>query len=698
MDARKNFAFSLVATAPSPATSGTQVGLTASTASRFPTVPFNVVAKPFGAAATTDNAEILRVTGISGDIFTVTRAQGGTTAKSIDIGWEIYQGFLVSDKDELATTQFDSNDKPTIESEAATIPVNNVVVKNAATGAAPEIRAKGTDTNIDLAILAKGTGSVKFGTALLKLPNADGTAGQLLKTDGAAGLSWVTPSAGQAVYDAVVAPSGADYTTLGAALAAGKRTIFVKNGTYTETTLNTAWTGTVPLTIIGENRVKTIITLPNSSTGFLNVNYSDAYFANFTLQAGTTSLDQENRGCMYVNSDRLVMVNVEIKGTSATLTNGSLLYFENGKGSARFYNCYFTNENTYGSVVAYGNSNDNLFIGCTWTGTKGPWIMSTGYGAAGASKRWKVMGCTFIGPDGRGGTRGVTFGAYGGSITGNIAFDSMIFTNNEYYFSDTGSATTQLIWANQLGTNNKFNDNLFNLIGTNTRHSAINTNGYDGTTNNEFCGNKIIVTGTVGNGANSPINLSQAVKWKVDDNTIICVSTYNGSYYGIYLDSASDCTCRNNTIIGFNGTSNAAAYLGSATTTLQYGNRIIDCTAGIHCGVGVSTLEELSFTSSTVSGATTTLDVTYKRGFLVSLTASTTYTFTDFPTLSRKQSGEVYRFIFTQNATGGWTVAMPANVIGFPTLTATANAVDYVEMVYRSTDSKYYVTNFKNIV
>jgi hypothetical protein len=44
------------------------------------------------------------------------------------------------------------------------------------------------------------------------------------------GIAGVTPT-----FDAVVAASGGDYTTLGAAITAGKKAIYIKNGTYTET-------------------------------------------------------------------------------------------------------------------------------------------------------------------------------------------------------------------------------------------------------------------------------------------------------------------------------------------------------------------------------------------------------------------------------------------------------------------------------
>lgn len=89
VDAHTNFAYSNVATAPSPPTSGTSLTVTSGTGSIFPTPPFNATVWPAGAQPTTSNAEIVRVTAISTDTFTITRAQEGTTARSITVGDQI---------------------------------------------------------------------------------------------------------------------------------------------------------------------------------------------------------------------------------------------------------------------------------------------------------------------------------------------------------------------------------------------------------------------------------------------------------------------------------------------------------------------------------------------------------------------------------------------------------------------------------
>lgn len=88
-DAHKNFAASLVATAPSPASSGTSLVVTTGEGTKFPAVPFNAVIWPTGALPTTANAEIVRVTAISTDTFTITRTQESTSARTVVVGDQI---------------------------------------------------------------------------------------------------------------------------------------------------------------------------------------------------------------------------------------------------------------------------------------------------------------------------------------------------------------------------------------------------------------------------------------------------------------------------------------------------------------------------------------------------------------------------------------------------------------------------------
>ena len=85
-DQHRNFAASLVATAPSPASSGTSLVVTGGDGTKFPAVPFNATIWPTGVLPTTANAEIVRVTAISTDTFTITRSQESTAARTVVVG------------------------------------------------------------------------------------------------------------------------------------------------------------------------------------------------------------------------------------------------------------------------------------------------------------------------------------------------------------------------------------------------------------------------------------------------------------------------------------------------------------------------------------------------------------------------------------------------------------------------------------
>ncbi len=88
--ALKNFTVSTVATAPSPSTSGTSLTVEAGQGTLFAIGP--AIVWPPGVEPLSTNAEIVDVTAIVTDTLTITRAQEGTTAQAIAVGWQIEQG------------------------------------------------------------------------------------------------------------------------------------------------------------------------------------------------------------------------------------------------------------------------------------------------------------------------------------------------------------------------------------------------------------------------------------------------------------------------------------------------------------------------------------------------------------------------------------------------------------------------------
>jgi hypothetical protein len=168
----------------------------------------------FDWASTLDTsvAEYIEYTGITGNTLTgVTRGAEGISAKAHSNGavvaGVISQAHIKRLKERLdgtdtasstltspkiLTSILDTNGNEEVKFTATGSAVNEITVTNAATGNAPQVTATGDDTDIDLTLKAKGAGKVKLGTALLKFPNADGSSGQFLKTDGSGVLSFAS--------------------------------------------------------------------------------------------------------------------------------------------------------------------------------------------------------------------------------------------------------------------------------------------------------------------------------------------------------------------------------------------------------------------------------------------------------------------------------------------------------------------------
>jgi hypothetical protein len=88
----KNLAVSTVATAPSPATTGTSLEVAAGEGVRFPDAPFNVTVAPASGLPTPANSEIVRVTDVSTDTLTIDREEEGSSARTIAVGDRVWAG------------------------------------------------------------------------------------------------------------------------------------------------------------------------------------------------------------------------------------------------------------------------------------------------------------------------------------------------------------------------------------------------------------------------------------------------------------------------------------------------------------------------------------------------------------------------------------------------------------------------------
>lgn len=93
-DNHANLAKSLVALAPSPATSGTTLTITTGDVAALALVaPFNMIVWPTSAQPTITNSEIVRITSISGDQLTIVRntttEPNNTNNRTIVVGDQI---------------------------------------------------------------------------------------------------------------------------------------------------------------------------------------------------------------------------------------------------------------------------------------------------------------------------------------------------------------------------------------------------------------------------------------------------------------------------------------------------------------------------------------------------------------------------------------------------------------------------------
>lgn len=95
----KNFARSVVVTAPSPATSGTTVAVTAGHGVRFVAGP--AVVCPAVGDPTPENAEVVTISGVAGDVLTVVRAVESSVARAIVAGDRVLQGLTAAQYDAL---------------------------------------------------------------------------------------------------------------------------------------------------------------------------------------------------------------------------------------------------------------------------------------------------------------------------------------------------------------------------------------------------------------------------------------------------------------------------------------------------------------------------------------------------------------------------------------------------------------------
>ena len=147
------------------------------------------------------------------------------------------------------------------------------------------ISGAGSDANVGITITPKAAGDLTLDG--LKWPQADGSAGYVLKTNGAAQLSWVAQTSGDVVGPA----SSTDNAVARYDLATGK--LVQNSGVIVDDSNNVTGIGSLTATTVVSNTLKTTsgtMALDSFSTGIIyNKNAGQTYFQtrnNVNITAG----------------------------------------------------------------------------------------------------------------------------------------------------------------------------------------------------------------------------------------------------------------------------------------------------------------------------------------------------------------------------------------------------------------------------
>lgn len=173
-DAHQNLAVSAVATAPSPATSGTSLVVTTGQGARFPATPFNATIWPTAARPDPSNAEVVRVTLVSTDTLTIVRAQEGTTARTV----------VITDQIALTITAKAVTDLEVQSNAQQRTLVNPAAISMVtAPGVAPAgaVTTQSYNINIDHYFPIFCEDTVTFDQVLIEVATASGSAGSIAR-------------------------------------------------------------------------------------------------------------------------------------------------------------------------------------------------------------------------------------------------------------------------------------------------------------------------------------------------------------------------------------------------------------------------------------------------------------------------------------------------------------------------------------
>lgn len=317
-DAHANFVLTTVATAPSPATTGTSLTVATGEGASFPAVPFNVTCWPAGSSATSANAEIVRVTNIAGDVLTITRHQEGTSARSI----------IVGDQIAVTITAKTLTDVEAVADLALAQSTNYAGTNGAITGGSITVNTSGVSVNLPaylttaMASNAATISNIKVSAGTLSSNRSD-----ITFSDGS-GVSW-----GLNTNGVITATVKTDYQTSGAylttAMASNRGTDFVQatanfNGTNATGTIAS---NAISVSVAAQTN-QTVGLYASSNTYLTSSGTQDARSLTFrgdkSITVGISSGEVLFSVGAYLTTADLSQNSSNYAGTNGAITGGSI--------------------------------------------------------------------------------------------------------------------------------------------------------------------------------------------------------------------------------------------------------------------------------------------------------------------------------------------------------------------------------------
>jgi hypothetical protein len=416
---------------------------------------------------------------------------------------------------------------------------------------------------------------------------------------------------------AIIAASGGDYTTLGAAYTAGARNFLVTPGTYNEATGTlSAWIAAV--NIVGTNRETCIIQLASGNTGLMAMAGAGCNVRDITIKDGTAGLTNHYDGYVTVTANNCNFDNVLFLGQDSATNIGASVALKNGSNGVRFLNCEWRNSSVDGGIHMASVSGV-LVESCKFALNQGYCIGMAAAAATpgGTIEKIRIAGCYF------------NNSGSGSSIKsaniGGVAAQALIITGN--HLLSTGTAAVACIAVQSSGSG-LTNDSI--VISNNIVENEAAT-GKGCITASSSSG--IVVSNNiclkVGTGlGDAAIYLGASVGFSCIGNQVTCTAASTSGMTGI-AGGTSDGTISGNFITGFLGAASLGidlSYQGNVRTSVT-GNHITNCTTGINASTGSNVCFNNVFSSTVTTPYKVGAGSTILRSGLV-LTKSAAYTVT----------------------------------------------------------------------